>query len=186
MTLEDEKIVGLFLARNELALSAAEQKYGKLLISVSRRVLGSEEDAAECLNDALFALWSRIPPESPRDLRAYACKIIRNISFDRLKRSLAQKRSKDSEAQLDELEASLSDGSAQEEFDRAEFSILLDGFLRQLRPESRVVFLKRYFFLDSEPQIAADLGMSLSKVKSLLHRARSKFRETVYKEETEK
>ena len=173
--MEDEKIVGLFLARNELALSAAEQKYGKLLISVSRRVLGSEEDAAECLNDALLALWSRIPPESPRDLRAYACKIIRNISFDRLKRSLAQKRSKASEAPLDELEASLSGGEDFKEYENIDFSIAVNGFLQSLKPEMRVVFMKRYYFADTVPEISADLGLSESKVKSMLLRARKKY-----------
>ena len=179
--MDDERIIGLFFARDELAISAAEEKYGRLLLNISKRILGSSGDAEECLNDALLGLWRSIPPENPLDLRAYACKIIRNLSFDRLKRSFAKKRLAP-EVPLDELEAVLEDIAAGGDFDKVDFSVLLDSFLRELRPESRVVFLKRYFFFDSEPEIAADLGISLSKVKSLLYRARLKFKEKVLKE----
>ncbi len=174
--MEDEEIVRLFFARDELAVSAAEEKYGKLLVSLSRNILGSAEDATECLNDALFALWTNIPPENPDDLRAYACKIVRNKSFDRLKRRMAQKRAAEAAVSLDGLEQTLADAFAAKPFENAEFSSVIDAFLQSLNPGARIVFVKRYFFLDTEPQIAADLGMSLSKVKSLLHRSRKRFK----------
>ena len=181
--MEDERIIGLYFARDEKAVEATEEKYGRLLKKISLNILGSSEDAAECLNDTLLRLWQKIPPERPDDLKIYACRIIRNASLDMLKRRLAKKRSPDVEVPLDELEGSLADISSGREFDRSEFSMILDRFLRELRPESRVVFLKRYFFFDSEPQIAADLGISESKVKSLLHRARIRFRKYLHSTE---
>ena len=76
----------------------------------------------------------------------------------------------------DELEETLSDGISPQAFEDVDFKMVLNEFLEGLRPESRKVFLKRFFFLDTIPQIAADMGISESKVKSLLFRARSKFR----------
>ena len=42
--------------------------------------------------------------------------------------------------------------------------------------------MKRYFFMDSIEEIASDLNISQSKVKSVLWRARNKLKNTVYKE----
>ncbi len=178
--MDDEKIIGLFWSRSENAIAAAQEKYGDLLRSVAKKITQSDSDADECLNDALLRLWSNIPPARPRNLRAYSCQVIRNLAFKRLTFSLAEKRSINSVTPLDELEAVLADPAAEAKLENADFSVLLDGFLRGLSQESRVVFMKRYFFMDSVEEISEDLKMSESKVKSLLFRARNKLRKTVY------
>ena len=178
--LEDEKIVELYLKRSELAIDSTQQRYGALLLRVAKKITGSEDDAAECLNDALLNLWQNIPPARPRNLRAYACKVIRNLAFKRLTYKLAEKRNVNCDLPLDELEAVLTDGEADAQYQNVDFSMVLDSFLRSLKPESRVVFLKRYFFMDSVPEIAKDLKMSQSKVNSLLWRARNKLKNDLY------
>lgn len=180
--MEDKRIVELYLARDELAVSATHEKYGTLLLSIAGKILGDNAAAEECLNDAYLALWNSVPREEPINLRAYACKVVRNLAFKRLGFELAEKRSVRSKVPLEELEAALSDGEAYAAFEEVDFSILVNGFLHELKPESRKVFLKRYFFFDTVPEIACDLGISESKVKSLLFRARNKFKGYVRKE----
>ena len=175
--MEDEKIIGLYFARDELAITETQKKYGTLLFGIAKRILGADIDAEECLNDALLGTWNSIPPAAPDNLRAYVCKIVRNLSIKRLDYNLAEKRSVNSELSLDELEAVLPDGAALEELERIDLSILLDGFLRTLTTETRAVFVRRYFFFDSIPDIAADLGLSKSNVKTSLWRTRNKFKE---------
>ena len=172
--MEDEKIVELYFARNELALSATQEKYGALLLSAARRFLG-QCDAEECLNDAYLAVWGSIPPERPQSLLAYCCGIVRKLSFKRLEYNFAEKRSPKSAVPLDELEASLSGGEDFREYENIDFSIAVNKFLQSLKPEMRVVFMKRYYFADTVPEISADLGLSQSKVKSMLLRARRKY-----------
>ena len=178
--MEDEKIIELFLQRSESAVAEMSAKYGALLRSVAKNITGSDTDAEECLNDALMNLWQNIPPSIPECLRAYSCKVVRNLALKRLTYSLAEKRSRSSELPLDELEAVMPDSTAGDAFDNIDFSLFLDGFLRTLSSESRVVFLKRYFFMDTVPEIAGDLGISESKVKSILWRARKKLKNTIY------
>ena len=79
--LEDGKIVGLYLMRSESAISETDAKYGSLMLTLSKRILGDGGAAEECLNDAYLGLWNSIPPEEPQNLRAYCCKVIRNLSF---------------------------------------------------------------------------------------------------------
>lgn len=179
--MEDIKIIELFEQRDESAISEVSEKYGTLLKSVAKKITESDADAEECLSDALLRLWQSIPPAKPESLRSYSCKVIRNLALKRLTYNLADKRSANLELPLDELEAVLQDDAAKDAFDSVDFSILLDSFLHSLSQEARVVFLKRYFFMDTVPEISRDLGISESKVKSLLWRARNKLRNTIYR-----
>lgn len=174
--MEDEKIIELFICRDERAVTAVKEKYGGLLLGVSKRLLRSSSDAEECLNDTLLALWNTVPQNIPDSLRAYSLRLMRNISLNRLQYDLAEKRSRNLGIPLSELETALPDGDALSALDRVDFSILLDGFLRQLNQEARVIFTRRYFFFDSISDIARDLKVSESKVKSSLHRTRARFK----------
>ena len=174
--MEDEKIVSMFLLRDEQAVAAANDKYGKLLCGIASRILDSQSDAEECLNDSLLALWNSIPPNQPDDLRSYACKIIRNLSLKRLSYNLAEKRSQNAGVPLTELEAVLPDESALEALRRVDLSIVVDEFLKTQPPEARAVFIRRYFFFDSVGEIARSIGISESKVKSALFRTRNKLK----------
>lgn len=173
---EDKQIIELYFARDELAASATQEKYGGLLSGIALKILGESQAAEECINDVYLSLWRTIPPESPDNLRAYSCKIVRNTAFNQLRYNLAEKRSVHAEISLDELEETLSDGISPQAFENVDFKIVVNEFLEGLKPEARKVFLKRYFFLDTVPQIAADMGISESKVKSLLFRTRARFK----------
>ena len=174
--MEDKQIIELYFARDELAVSATQEKYGGLLSGIALKILGESQAEEECINDVYLSLWRTIPPESPDNLRAYSCKIVRNTAFNQLRYSLAEKRSVHAEISLDELEETLSDGISPQAFENVDFKIVVNEFLEGLNPEARKVFLKRYFFLDTVPQIAADMGISESKVKSLLFRTRARFK----------
>lgn len=173
--MDDERIIGLYRERDENAIRLTEERYGAVLLKTAREIVGSA-DADECLNDALLSLWQSIPPAEPKSLRSYACKVIRNLAIKRLEYSLAQKRSQNANTPLDELEAVISDTGAEERYSDIEFRDSLEAFLKKLSREARTVFLKRYFFCDSVPEIAHDLGISESKVNSLLHRTRKRLR----------
>lgn len=183
---EDKQIIELYFARDELAVSATQEKYGGLLSGIALKILGESQAAEECINDAYLSLWRTIPPESPDNLRAYSCKIVRNTAFNQLRYNLAEKRSVHAEISLDELEETLSDGISPQAFENVDFKIVVNEFLEGLKPEARKVFLKRYFFLDTVPQIAADMGISESKVKSLLFRARARFKSHILGKEKKK
>ena len=174
--MEDDKIIELFDARDERAITEVKTKYGGLMLGVSKRLLRSEPDTEECLNDALMALWSSIPPQKPDSLRAYALKLIRNISLNRLNYNLAGKRSHDAEIPLDEFAQALPDGSARDALDNIDLKLLLDGFLSGLDTETRVIFVRRYYMFDSLPDIADDFGITQGKVKTLLFRTRKKLK----------
>lgn len=179
--MEDAELIALYLARDEQAIRETEQKYGKLCFRLAHNVLGNNEDAEECVNDAYLGVWNRIPPTRPADFTAFLCKIVRNLSLKKLDFNLAEKRNRELTVSLSELEALLPDGCAPE-WECEDLGRLLSDFLRQETEDARRVFLRRYYFFDSVGEIARRYSFSESKVKSMLFHTRNRLRRYLRKE----
>ncbi len=172
--MKDREITALFRERREEALEAAIQQYGSLCLSVAMGVLGNREDAQEAVNDALLRAWNSIPPQDPELLDAYLAKLTRRAAIDRLRRDRAKRRwSGEAALALEELGEVLTDGrTAEDALETGELAALISRFLRSRSETERRVFLRRYWYVESISVIAADLGFSESKVKSMLHRTK--------------
>lgn len=105
--MQDDQIVSLFFARSEEAIRQLDVKYGRTCRSLSRNILGSWQDAEECVNDAYLGAWNTIPPQKPSPLLTYICKIVRNLSLRRLRDRSAIKRNAHFDIALQELEGCL-------------------------------------------------------------------------------
>ena len=180
--MNDKRIVELFWNRSELAIGAAEKKYGSMCHAIAMNVLDDPQDAEECVNDTLRGLWDAIPPQRPENLRAFAAKIARNLSLKRLRYRLAEKRAA-STVSFEELGDCLPGlDCVENRMEGKELSRALAEFLRTLDKESRNMFLRRYWFFDSVEQIAKGFGVSDSKVKSKLYRVRLKLKDYLAQE----
>ena len=183
--MEDRQITELFLQRNEEAVRAAQTAYGAYCLSIARRVLGNEEDAEECVNDVLLAAWNSIPPNEPENLAHYLGRIVRRIAIDRLRKETAVKRG-GSEAviALDELEETLAAaGTPEELLEKKELAAAVSGILRTFKEAERNIFLRRYWFLDTVPQIAERYGISRGQTAMILSRGRKKLAAALKKKE---
>ena len=176
--MEDNAIVELYFARSEQAIRETEQKYGAYLNTIAANILHLPEDAEETVSDTYLAAWNTMPPRRPNILSAFLGKLTRYISLDRWKKRSAQKRGGGQVAlSLEELEECISGGDDPEkEVDRKELLRYLNRFLDALPETQRSVFVCRYWYLESIPEIAARFGFSESKVTAMLHRLREKLR----------
>ena len=171
--MDDSKIIELYFARDNSAISETKAKYGKLLYSVSYNILQTREDAEECESDTYLAAWDRIPPTKPQVLSAFLSRITRNLSFKRLKSNTALKRGGgNGTLPLDELAAVIPDNSDQ--ISQLELTEILNSFLRALPARERQVFICHYWYCDSIKDIARQFGYTQSKVKMMLSRTRQK------------
>ena len=91
--MEDSGILDLYFRRDERAIRETDAKYGRPLVSVSHGITGSTEDAEECLNDTYLATWRQIPPDRPEHFYFYLARMIRNLSYHRVRARTAEKRS---------------------------------------------------------------------------------------------
>lgn len=172
--MEDEKIVSLFLNRQENAITECKSKYHSFLFAVSFNILKNKEDSDECVNDTYLGAWQKIPPEKPKFLRAFLSKITRNLSLNKLRFYSAEKRG-GSEAllSLDELCDFISgDESIEDKIEEKELSKCIEKFLLKEKKDARILFVRRYFYFDSVKKLAEDFSMSENAVKMRLSRLR--------------
>ncbi len=182
--MEDAQIIKLFSERDELALKETRLKYGGYCMIIARNILGSEEDAEECINDALIRLWNAIPPHNPKSLQAMIGKITRNIALNRYDSSNAKKRgSGQTELVLNELtECFASTDNTRNIADSLDIQKAISRFLKSLKTQNRIIFMQRYWYLCSVKEISQNLSVSESKVKMTLMRIRGRLKEFLEKE----
>ncbi len=181
--MEDDKIIDLFFGRSEQALAELASKYGTVYQRLAKNILNNALDAEECVNDAYLGVWNTIPPKRPEALLPFVCRIVRNLSITKYHANTAQKRNSVYDAALEELEECLaSRGSVEEEVSAKELSQLIDSFLDTLDRESRILFVRRYWYADSVSEIAARIGISSNSASVRLSRIRGKLRKYLKKE----
>lgn len=181
--MQDTEIIALFFARSEQAIAELAAKHGAVCRRVAENILGSAQDAEECVNDAYLGVWNTVPPQRPDPLRTYVCRIVRNLATARYHTNRAQKRSSIYDTALDELEDCLASAdTAQTALDARELTALLDRFLVSLREDERVLFVRRYWYADSVAALAGRFGIRENTAAVRLARTREKLRNYLKKE----
>lgn len=182
--LEDEKIVALYLLRDEAAIRETTEKYGNRLRSLAYGIVHDRQTAEECENDTYMGAWNTIPPHEPRAyLYAFLARITRHIALNCCRNRSRLKRS----AFLCELSAEMeqcipSPDDTECRIDDMALGEALNGFLGMLDESKRNIFIRRYWYLDSIADISKRFALSESKVKTTLYRCRNRLRAYLEKE----
>ena len=181
--MEDKQIIDLIFARDESGLQHTQEKYARMYFSILRQALSDESDVEECGNDVLLALWNRIPPETPGDLRAYIAAIIRSRAIDKLRAESAGKRGGNVLIVSDELLSDLPDGTTlSEKYESTLAGEVVNRFLESQEKSDRAVFVMRYFLMENIKEISSRTGFSEGRIKMLLMRMRRRLEEELRKE----
>lgn len=180
--MEDSKIIDLFFERSEKAIVELSKKYGSVCMKVSMNVLNNRQDAEECVNDSYMGVWNRIPPEKPNPLLAFVCRIVRNISINRYKKNNTQKRKSNYDLCLDELENYVSSrNDVEEEFEEGEITAYIDDFLDSQSQTNRMIFVRRFWYMDSYEQIANASGIKEGAIRTRLSRVKAELKKYLEK-----
>lgn len=183
---EDSKIIDLLFIRKEQALIELSEKYGMACERIARNILKNHRDVEECVNDTYLAIWNTIPPQSPKSLRAYIFRIIRNISVTKYHENTCIKRNSYYDVALQELEDCLiAPTTVEQEIEVNELSNLINDFLETLDKESRIMFVRRYWYSDSISDIAERFQISNNYVSVRLSRIRGKLKQYLKREDVE-
>lgn len=171
--MEDYRIVDMYWERNEHAITQSELKYGKYCTSIAYNVLKSVEDSEECVNDTWNKAWNQMPDARPTLLGAFLGKICRNLAIDRYRKLHSAKRG-NGEADIiyDELEECIGRNHLEEVVDQKELERVIASFVAELKKSDRIIFVKRYWYMEPVKNIAKSLYVSESKVKTSLFRSR--------------
>lgn len=181
----DNSIIKLFFERNEGAVVAFEEKYGRELKGYAERYLRDKRDAEEVYVDTLSDIWQAIPPTRPKKLIAFAMTVIKRQTVNKLRYLSQAKRAQSSEeiyAEFDELTAKLSSDESVEDNVVNDKSGVINEFLNTETELNRAIFVKRYYYGKSTLEIAKEVGLSQNAVTTRLSRSKDRLSERLKRE----
>ena len=181
--MEDERILDLYWERDQRAISETSAKYGERCSVIAENILSDRFDAEECVNDTYLEIWNSIPPKRPSFFSAFIAKITRNLAMKRIEYLYAKKRSVNAAVSFSELDGCVPQNAVEDQVVNAQvLKNCMEGFLLDLSVQNRYIFLRRYFIFDPVSEIAENLQLSESAVKSSLLRSRKKLKAILEKE----
>lgn len=180
--MDDQKILKLLYSRVESAIDALRTRFDKPLRRIAMNILEDPQDADEAVSDTYLALWEAIPPANPSPLSTFVYKVGRNTALKLLRTRSAQKRCSRYDLSLDELAGILPTQTLEEQLDAKLLGQAIDKFLDTLDKESRILFVRRYWFGDSIQDLAANFALSQGAVSVRLHRIRNRLKDYLNKE----
>lgn len=175
--MDDMKIIELFFQRSENAIVELSAKYGSISMRTAYNIVGNYEDAEECVNDSYLGVWNAVPPKTPNPLLAFLLKIVRNISINRCSYNARQKRNNQYYECIDELDYCLaSNETVESELEAAELTKNIEAFLDTLNKTNRLIFIRRYWYVDSYESISRMTGLKENAIRTRLSRIRSELK----------
>ena len=164
----DKKLLAALRVQDPHGLESAINRYSPYVAGVIRKVLGgfgTQEDLEELASDVFVALWQSAGTlREDSDLKLWLGVVARNRALKHL-RGLR-------------LELPL-----EEEWERQEETQMVREAVSRVEPTDRDIFLRHYFWRQGVRQIAQELNMNESSVKSRLKRGREKLRAILKKED---
>lgn len=168
--MKDEAIVEKIYLRDESGLLNIKEKYDGLLYGLSYRILNNLEDAKECVNDTYIKTWDTIPPYKPSYLKSFLCKIDRQISIDKYRKN----KNKNC-LSIEELDYEIkSNSSIEKELLEKDLVKRINDFIENLNFESKTIFIRKYFLLESSENISKITGLSINSINVKVFRIRKK------------
>ncbi len=173
IALEDKEIIDLYWERSENAITETDKKYRSRCLVIAKNILNDISDSEECLNDTYLTAWNRMPTERPEFLNAFLFRILKNHCMNRLRYLTGEKRKPAGNVPFEELEECI-DGKdeTEEKSDEAALVSALNDFMESLDKSKRYIFIRRYWYLDSQAQIAEQCSLKEENIKTILARLR--------------
>lgn len=180
---DDNNIVVLYLNRDEKAIRETENKYKAFIFSICNGILRQTQDSEECVNTVYKKLWDSIPPEKPKDFKAFIARLARTTAIDYFRTNNRKKRNAGIVDSLDDYADFLaSDYSVTDEIYANELAAFLNKFLQRLPKRERVCFVKRYYFNCTVDEIVKQTHIPRSTVYMVLDKIKKEIKEKLLEE----
>lgn len=162
----DDKILALLSAGDAEGVTLLQKQYGPMVQYIVRGILRDAQDTEECVSDVFLHVWERFASfdRAKGTLAAWMTAVARNAAVDRLRRRRAPDETWD--------EQTGASPSPEEVVLRRERTQLLQKAVDALGTSEQMLFYRKYYYLQSTAQIAAEMGLTERAVEGRLYRLR--------------
>lgn len=153
--MREQEIITLIRQRSEEGAKLLLQHYGPLMRYIIQPILHSPEDREECLSEAAMRVWDKIDTydETRGTWKAWLTTITRNTALNLLR----QNRNTNTQQELTEDIPSTSP-TPEEVVIRQEQKADIVRVVNPLPNDEKLLFYRKYYYLQSTAQIASELG----------------------------
>lgn len=170
---QEQEMIALLQQHDERGMDALLLHYGPLMRYIIAPILPDPQDREECLSEVSMRVWSRVAQFDPArgSWTAWLTAITRNTARN-YQRSAQHRPGTQSIPEG----TPAPDVSPEEAILQAERSAAVHNALGRLSPGDRALFYRKYYYLQSTAQIAAELGMTARAVEGRLYRLKKQLR----------
>ena len=172
--MDDLELLRLLRSRDQRGLDQLLVRHGPLLRYILCPILDDPREREECLSDVALQIWERADQFDPErgSLTAWLSAIARNTALNRLR---AARRGTGDCQPLDDSMLDPAPGP-EEELLRKERTQRLLLAVRRMSEIDCSLFYRKYYYLQSAAQMAAELGLTERGVEGRLRRIRLRLR----------
>ncbi len=172
--MDDRELTRLLNGREQHGLDELLRKYGPLLRYIIAPILDDQREREECLSDVTLLVWDKIRSYVPErgSFSAWLSTLARNTALNRRRDNQRHRRI------LEEPDQEMPDPDPgpEDRLLQKEHAQRLQRTIDRLGNQERNLFYRKYYYLQSTAQMAAELGLSQRAVEGRLHRLRNRLR----------
>ena len=171
--MHEQEVLALLRAGDERGAEALLRHYAPLMRYIIAPIVPNALDREECLSEASLRVWNKIAQfDAARgSWSAWLTAVTRNTALN-FQRSAARH----GDAQTLPEDAPSPEASPEEALLQAERRAALHDALARLGQNDRALFYRKYYYLQSTAQIAAELGTTERAVEGRLYRLKKRLR----------
>ena len=171
--MQESEIIEMLRKRNPNGASALVSHYGPLIQYVIKPILPNEQDREECLSEAIMRIMDKIHlyDEERGSWTAWITSVTRSVALNKRRSAKLPYE----EAEITEQTPSPAP-TPEELILQQERRRELKDAISQLSQKDRVIFYRKYYYLQTTAQIASEIGMTERAVEGHLYRIKKRLR----------
>ena len=168
----EREIIDLLTAHDEVGMNEFMLHYSPLMKYIIAPIVKNEHDREECLPETAMKVWDKIGQYNPGrgSFTTWLTVLVRNTALN-----YCRDKGNYDEQLTDDLVSS--EPSGEEAVLRKELRDTLADALGRLNTRDRILFYRKYYYMQSTAQIAAEVGMTERAVEGRLYRIKKRLRE---------
>lgn len=172
--MDDRELTAALKRREQRGLDELTARYTPMLRYILNPILEDPREREECLADLYLLVWDKIDhyDQEKGSFSAWLSALARNTARNRRRDGVRNGRTAE---ELDETVVDPAPGP-EELVLRKERALRIQQAVRRLNAGDQNLFYRKYYYLQSTAQMAAELSLTERAVEGRLHRLRKRLR----------
>lgn len=182
--MSDHALIELLRGRDQQGIHELQRLYDPLMRYIISPILPDPREQEECLADLSMLVWEKIHLYDPDkgSLKTWLSVLTRNTALNRARAALSSTHSRELPMETLANDLPSSEPTPEEHVLNTERLAHLKSAIASLHHKDQLLFYRKYYYLQSTAQIAAELGMTERAVEGRLYRIRNRLKNKLRKD----